>query len=143
MEESTAPQTGQLRQLLDDSGLTQLRAAIVRFWHALLRAPRRWLTLPLDFIPEARNLILLGSNGRAKPMILENIAHAAVLAGHSALFCSASELLEDLQFPGVAQTEVQLMPVLICAAIANCPSPPYTGQYPAPSLRGASAGQRA
>jgi DNA replication protein DnaC len=52
--------------------------------------------LTLDFIPEARNLILLGSNGLGKTMIAKNIAHAAVLAGHSVLFRTASEILEDL-----------------------------------------------
>ena len=52
--------------------------------------------LTLEFIPEARNLILLGSNGLGKTMIAKNIAHAAVLAGHSVLFRTASEILEDL-----------------------------------------------
>ena len=52
--------------------------------------------LTLDFIPEARNFILLGSNGLGKTMIAKNIAHAAVLAGHSVLFRTASEILDDL-----------------------------------------------
>lgn len=53
--------------------------------------------LTLDFIKEARNLILIGTNGLGKTMIARNIAHAAVLAGYSVLFRSASELLDDLQ----------------------------------------------
>ena len=53
--------------------------------------------LTLDFIPEARNLILLGSNGLGKTMIAKNIAHAAVSAGYSVLFRTASEILDDLQ----------------------------------------------
>lgn len=53
--------------------------------------------LGLDFISEARNLILLGANGLGKTMIAKNIAHQAVLAGHSVLFRTASELLADLQ----------------------------------------------
>jgi len=53
--------------------------------------------LTLDFVPEVRNLILLGANGLGKTMITKNIAHAAVLAGHSVLFRTASELLDDLQ----------------------------------------------
>jgi DNA replication protein DnaC len=52
--------------------------------------------LTLDFIREGRNLILIGANGLGKTMIAKNIAHAAVLAGHSVLFRSASELLDDL-----------------------------------------------
>jgi DNA replication protein DnaC len=53
--------------------------------------------LSLDFITEARNLILIGANGLGKTMIAKNIAHAAVKAGHSVLFRTASDLLADLQ----------------------------------------------
>src|ERR1044071_2231235 len=52
--------------------------------------------LTLDFLPEARNLILVGSNGLGKTMIAQNICHQAVLAGHSVLFRSAAALLEEL-----------------------------------------------
>lgn len=52
--------------------------------------------LTLDFIPEARNLVLIGRNGLGKTMIAQNICHAAVLAGHSVLFRSAAALLEEL-----------------------------------------------
>lgn len=52
--------------------------------------------LTLDFISEARNLILIGRNGLGKTMIAQNICHAAVLAGYSVLFRSAAALLEDL-----------------------------------------------
>lgn len=52
--------------------------------------------LTLDFIPEARNLVLVGRNGLGKTMIAQNICNAAVLAGHSVLFRSAAALLEDL-----------------------------------------------
>jgi DNA replication protein DnaC len=51
----------------------------------------------LDFVKEARNLILIGQNGLGKSMIAKNICHAAVLAGYSVLFRSASALIEDLQ----------------------------------------------
>ena len=53
--------------------------------------------LTLDFVKEARNLILVGTNGLGKTMIVKNIAHAAVLAGHSVLFRTAAELIEELQ----------------------------------------------
>lgn len=52
--------------------------------------------LTLDFLGEARNLVLVGPNGLGKTMIAQNICHAAVLAGHSVLFRSAPVLLEDL-----------------------------------------------
>jgi len=52
--------------------------------------------LTLDFLAEARNLVLVGANGLGKTMIAQNICHAAVLAGHSVLFRTASALLEEL-----------------------------------------------
>ncbi len=53
--------------------------------------------LTLDFLAEARNLVLVGANGLSKTMIAQNICHAAVLAGSSVLFRSAVTLLEELQ----------------------------------------------
>jgi DNA replication protein DnaC len=52
--------------------------------------------LTLDFLAEARNLVLVGRNGLGKTMIAQNLCHAAVLAGHSVLFRSAAALLEEL-----------------------------------------------
>jgi DNA replication protein DnaC len=52
--------------------------------------------LTLDFLPEARNLVLVGRNGLGKTMMAQNICHAAVLAGYSVLFRSAAALLEEL-----------------------------------------------
>jgi len=53
--------------------------------------------LTLDFLLQARNLVLVGRNGLGKTMIAKNICHAAVLAGHSVLFRTAPAILEDLQ----------------------------------------------
>jgi len=53
--------------------------------------------LTLDFLPEARNLVLIGRNGLGKTMIAQNICHAAVLAGSAVLFRPAPALLEELQ----------------------------------------------
>ena len=52
--------------------------------------------LTLDFLPDGRNLVLVGRNGLGKTMIAQNICHAAVLAGYSVLFRSAPALLEEL-----------------------------------------------
>ena len=41
--------------------------------------------LTLDFVAEARNLVVVGRNGLGKTMIAQNICHTAVLAGHSVL----------------------------------------------------------
>ena len=50
----------------------------------------------LSFIEAGQNIILLGPNGVGKTMLIKNIAHHAVLQGHSAHFASASDLLADL-----------------------------------------------
>lgn len=50
----------------------------------------------LDFLGDARNVVLVAPQGLGKTMIAQNIVHAALLAGHSALFISASQLLLDL-----------------------------------------------
>jgi len=64
--------------------------------------------LTLDFIKEAHNLILIGQNGLGKTMIAKNICHAAVLAGCSVLFRSASAVIEDLQCETAANRKRKL-----------------------------------
>ena len=50
----------------------------------------------LDFLKSTSNAILVGSSGLGKTMIAQNIAHQAVLHGHTVLFTTAGELLGDL-----------------------------------------------
>jgi DNA replication protein DnaC len=50
----------------------------------------------LDFLPEARNIVLVAPQGLGKTMIAQNIVHQAILAGHGALFITAAQLLLDL-----------------------------------------------
>ena len=45
--------------------------------------------MTLRFISETSNIILVGPNGVGKSMIAQNIAHHAVMQGHSALFINA------------------------------------------------------
>lgn len=52
--------------------------------------------LQLSFLADARNVVLVAPQGLGKTMIAQNIVHAALLAGHSALFVTASQLLLDL-----------------------------------------------
>lgn len=53
--------------------------------------------LTLDFVNEHRNLVLLGANGIGKTMIAKNLAYQAAVAGHSVLFLTAAELIDDLR----------------------------------------------
>ena len=50
-------------------------------------------TLRLDFLADARNVVLVAAQGLGKTMIAQNIAHAAVLAGSHVLFTTAAQLL--------------------------------------------------
>jgi len=52
--------------------------------------------LRLDFIAQARNVVLVAPQGLGKTMIAQNIGHQAALAGHSVRFVTASQLLLDL-----------------------------------------------
>jgi len=52
--------------------------------------------MTLGFIQQAANLILVGPNGVGKSMIAQNIAHHAIMQGHSALFVNAAHMLGDL-----------------------------------------------
>lgn len=52
--------------------------------------------MTLGFIGDNANIILVGPNGTGKSMIAQNIAHHAVLQGHSALFINAAQMLGDL-----------------------------------------------
>jgi DNA replication protein DnaC len=50
----------------------------------------------LGFVGEAANVILVGPNGVGKTMIAQNVAHTAILAGHTVKLCTASAMLNDL-----------------------------------------------
>jgi DNA replication protein DnaC len=50
----------------------------------------------LAFIEEAANVVFLGANGLGKTMLFKNLAHQAVLHGHTARYTLASDMLHDL-----------------------------------------------
>jgi len=52
--------------------------------------------MTLDFLKDASNVVLVGPNGVGKTMCACNIGYQAVLAGHTALFTSAGQLLGEL-----------------------------------------------
>jgi len=52
--------------------------------------------LRLEFIEPSKNVVLVASHGLGKSMIARNIAHQAVLAGHSVIFTTAAQMLLDL-----------------------------------------------
>lgn len=60
--------------------------------------------LRLEFLDGSRNIVLVAPQGLGKTMIARNIAHQAVLAGHSVLFVTAAQLLLDLAAQDSART---------------------------------------
>ena len=52
--------------------------------------------MQMNFVENHNNIVLLGSNGVGKSTIAKNLAHQAVLKGHSVLFTGASEMLNLL-----------------------------------------------
>ena len=65
-------------------------------WPTALDRPALERILTLDFLARGDNVVLVGAHGLGKTMLAKNIAHQAVLAGHSALFTTAADLLLDL-----------------------------------------------
>jgi len=53
-------------------------------------------SMQLEFIREVTNIILYGPNGVGKSTIAKNLAHHAVLQGHTALFTTAGQMLNEL-----------------------------------------------
>ena len=52
--------------------------------------------MALDFLKEVANVVLVGPNGVGKSTLAQNIAHQALIEGHTVLFTSAGQLLGDL-----------------------------------------------
>jgi len=50
----------------------------------------------LEFLTEPANVVLIGPNSIGKTTIAKNLAHLALLAGHTARFTTASAMLNDL-----------------------------------------------
>ena len=52
--------------------------------------------MTLDFLKDAANAVFVGPNGVGKSTLAQNIAHQALIQGHTVLFTSAGQLLGDL-----------------------------------------------
>ena len=52
--------------------------------------------MSLEFIGEKANVVLVGPNGIGKSMLVRNVAHQALILGHTVRFTTAGELLGDL-----------------------------------------------
>jgi len=65
-------------------------------WPASCDKPEIEALMGLDFLKEVANVVLVAPNGLGKTMIAKNVAHQAVLHGHSVLFTTAGRMLGEL-----------------------------------------------
>jgi DNA replication protein DnaC len=87
-----------LERRMKSAQLGRFKAVDQFDWEWPARCDRRALEamLALDFLKDAANVVLVGPNGVGKTMLAKNIAHQAIIAGHTALFTVAGQLLGDL-----------------------------------------------
>lgn len=87
-----------LERRLKGAHLGRFKALDEFDWHWPTRCDRRVIEqiLALDFLKDAANVVLMGPNGVGKTMLAKNIAHQAVVAGHTVLFAAAGQLLGEL-----------------------------------------------
>ena len=65
-------------------------------WPKGLDRQRVQAALKLRFLHDGANLVIVGAHGLGKTMLLKNIAHQAVLDGHSVLTVPAARMLAEL-----------------------------------------------
>jgi DNA replication protein DnaC len=65
-------------------------------WPKQIHRPTVERVLTLDFLTKGENVILVAAHGLGKTMLAKNLVHQTILAGHSARFLTASDLVLDL-----------------------------------------------
>ena len=65
-------------------------------WPKQIHRPTVDRVLALDFLEKKENVILVAAHGLGKTMLAKNLVPQAILAGHSARFLTASDLILDL-----------------------------------------------
>ena len=114
-------------------------------WPTALERPVLERILSLDFLARGENVILVGAQGLGKTMLAKNIAHQAVLAGHSALFTTDRRPAPRPQRPGNCPRPRTPSPALHAARTAldransaispTTPEPPTSSSSRQPPLR--------
>jgi DNA replication protein DnaC len=87
-----------LQRRLDDARLGTFKPVADFDWTWPTKCDRPLVDelFSLAFVAEAANVVLIGSNGLGKTMLLKNLAYQAVMRGHTARFTLASDMLHDL-----------------------------------------------
>ena len=87
-----------LKRRLSDARLGQFKPLADFDWSWPRRCDRMAIEdlMGLDFLEEAANVVLIGPNGVGKSTIAANIAHRAILEGHTCRFATAASMLGEL-----------------------------------------------
>jgi DNA replication protein DnaC len=87
-----------LERRLKDARIGRFKPLCDFDWSFPTRCDRQAIEslMGLDFIRDTANAVFIGPNGVGKSTLARNIAHHAVLNGHTALFTSAGQLLGEL-----------------------------------------------
>jgi DNA replication protein DnaC len=72
-------------------------------WPKQIHRPSVERVLTLEFVTKRENTILVAAQRLGKTMLAKNLVHDAILAGHSARFITASDLILDLTAPETAR----------------------------------------
>ena len=93
-------------------------------WPTALDRPALERILTLEFLDRGENVVILGAQGLGKTMLAKNIAHQAILAGKTALFTTAADLLLDLNGQETARALERRLrhytrPALLCVGRAG------------------------
>jgi DNA replication protein DnaC len=96
--EQTERQRRSLERRLGSAGLQTFKPMVDFDWQWPKKIDRAAVEelFTLDFLTEIANVVLIGPNGTGKTMIAKNLAHLALLRGHTARFTTASAMLNDL-----------------------------------------------
>lgn len=96
--EEAERQARSLQRRLFNARLGQFKSLADFDWQWPQRCDRAAIEelMRLGFLTETGNAVLVGPNGVGKSTIARNIAHQAVMDGHTVLFTSASQMLNEL-----------------------------------------------
>lgn len=87
-----------LERRIGDAHIGRFKALIDFNWTWPKRLDRATIEglMTLEFIKEAANVVLLGPNGVGKSTLAKNVAHQALVQGHTVRFTTAGELMGEL-----------------------------------------------
>ncbi len=96
--EETERQRRSLERRLSSARIGRFKPLADFDWDWLEHCDREALEdlMGLEFLNEAANVVLVGPNGVGKSTLARNIAHQAVLQGHTVRFTTAAHMLNEL-----------------------------------------------